>query len=298
MPAETTIPVIKPEKRPKRSSRKLLFLLIVFFMMLLVILFFQSSISKVATIDISGNEFVSADDILQASGVAVGDHFFAVSLDKLKKNVKALKMIDSVEAGKIFPGVVKIRVKEYPRVAFQMASDGTKEALLADGSAVPVVGGAAKIPFDMPILTNWAPDDPLKIKLCGVLANIPPHLLSDISEIKPVPSEAYADKIKLYTRSKFEVYTTIDYLADRIEYLGFIINEMKDRGNSSGIITMLETVRFSPFEGQGQAADGSDAGKGKSKDQLKDSDSGKKDTAKESTPPKTKESVRPSPARP
>lgn len=289
LPGETTIPAIKPKKPPKKSSRKLLSLLIVFFAALLIILFFQSSISKVASIEISGNELVSESDILSASGVAVGDNFFTVSLDKLKSNIKALKMIESVEAGKTFPGVVKIRIKEYPRVAFQLASDGTKEALLADGSTIPVIPGKLDIPFDMPILTGWTPDDPLKIKLCQTLSKIPPPLLSEISEIKPAPSEAYADKIKLYTRSKFEVYTTIDYLSDKIEYLGFIMNEMKDRGSSSGIITMLETVRFAPFDGQSQSGDGKDASKDAG------TGGGKKDVPKEIPASKSKETTKPSP---
>lgn len=293
MPAETTIPVIKPEKPSGKGSRKLLLLLFVFFITLFVILFFQSSISKVASINISGNELVSADDILNATGVKIGDHFFMVSSDKLKKNVKALKMIESVEVSKSFPGLVKIHIKEYPRVAFQMASDGTKEVLLADGSAVPVVPGMPPIPFDMPILTNWAPEDPLKTLLCAVLAKIPPPLLSDISEIKPDPSEAYNDKIKLYMRSKFEVYTTVDYLADKIEYLGFVMNEMKDRGSSSGVITMLETVRFAPFEVQGKQIDSANSGK----EQAKDANSTKKDTAKDTVQPKGKDTPKSSPPR-
>lgn len=248
MSLETTVPVIKPSPKQKRGNGKLLGLVIVFFVTLLIILFFQSSISKISDIQVTGNELVPADEIIQTAGIRNGDHFFTTQTAAVRKRLKVHPFIESVEVSKAFPGVFRIKVQEYRRVAFQLAADGTKEVLLADGSALPVAGQAAGVPLDMPILSGWSPDDPLKKLLCAALAKVPPHLLSDISEIKPEPSVAYPDKIKIYTRSKYEVFTTIEYLPGNMEYLGFVTAELTERGKPTGVITMLEQIRHAPFE--------------------------------------------------
>jgi cell division protein FtsQ len=235
------IPVLKSAKPRKNGSRKLVYLVIGLFMTVLIILFFRSSISKVAQITITGNQLVPQAAIGQAARISVGDSYFSVSSSSIEQRVKSLKMIDSVKVTKKFPGLVHIDVKEYPRVAFALDADGVMEALLADGSKVSLKG--LSIPMDKPLLTNWKDDDPLKAKLCGVLAQIPSALLSDISEIKPNPSAAYEDKIKIYTRSQFEVNTTVGFLLEKIPYLSSMINDMKEKNNiSSGVLTLLESA--------------------------------------------------------
>lgn len=219
--------------------------------------------SKISEIRISGNELVTKEEIAKAAGIAPGDHFFTVRSDKIRKQVESLRIIESAQVSKTFPGVISIQIKEFQRVAFQLASDGTKEVLLADGTALPVVGNAGNLPFDMPVLSGWNPDDPMKLKLCAALAAIRPRLLSDISEIKPVPTSAYPDKIKLYTRSRFEVFATIDNLPGNIEYLGYITNELQDEGKNAGTITMLEQVRYAPFDWDKQGTEAKDLTDGK-----------------------------------
>lgn len=244
-----TVPAIKPNgSRPKRGNGKLLRLVFVFFIILFIILFFQSSMSKISEIVVEGNELVSQDDIIQTAGVLSGDNFFTLRTGQVKQRLAKHPFIESVEVQKSFPGVLKVKIKEYRRVAFQLAADGTKEVLLADGSALPVAGQAANVPMDMPILSGWLPDNPLKAKLCLALSQVPAQYLSDISEIRPDPSTAYEDKIKMYTRAQYEIYTTIEYLPERMQYLGFFINELEERGKTSGVITMLEQNRHSSFE--------------------------------------------------
>jgi cell division protein FtsQ len=235
------IPVLKLEKPKKNGSRKLVYLLIGLFMTVLIILFFRSSISKVAQINITGNLLIPQAAIGQAARISIGDSYFSVSSSSIEQRVKSLKTIDSVKVTKKFPGLIHIDVKEYPRVAFVLNADGVMEALLADGSKVSLKG--LSIPMDKPLLTNWKDDDPLKAKLCSVLAQIPSALLSDLSEIKPNPSAAYEDKIKIYTRSQFEVNTTVGFLLEKIPYLSSMINDMKEKNNiNSGVLTLLESA--------------------------------------------------------
>jgi cell division protein FtsQ len=237
---QNQIPALKKEKTKKRTGRKIVILLIGLFITLLIILFFRSSISKIAQIEISGFELVSKEQIGQASKIAIGDSYFYVGSSEIEKRVKTLKTIEWVKVTKKFPGFIHIEVKEFQRVAFQLTSDGGMDALMADGSSVPLKGRS--LPMDRPIMSNWKNEDPLKKQLCMVLAQIPQSMLSDISEIKPNPSAAYEDKIKIYTRSQFEVNTTVSYLLEKIPYLSSLINDMKEKQNTTaGILSLLDS---------------------------------------------------------
>ncbi|TVY09592.1 cell division protein FtsQ/DivIB [Paenibacillus cremeus] len=258
---EDRLPIIKnPSPRGRgRSSKKLLTFLFIFFVTLLAVLFFQSSLSKITVIEIQGEELVSEAEIGQAAAVKPGDHFFSVSSSSIEEQVKALKMIESVTVSKHFPGRILIEIKEYPKVAYQIGDGGQIEALLADASVVPItVQGVA---LDKPILTGWAKDDPLKTKLCLAMASLSPAYFSDISEIKPASSDSYPDKIKMYTRSQFEVQTTIGYLPQKMKNLESYIASLHENKINSGIIKMLEADSHMPFEAE--SAPSKDNGNGK-----------------------------------
>lgn len=241
MSGQRRLPVIREKKLKSRSNRKLLALLLFFFITLLVIIFFKSSMSRISDIDISGNRHITLQEIGQAIQIKQGDHFFAISSNTLAKRVLALNIVKSVKVRKSFPGHVAIDITEFPEVAFQIAKEGAVEIVLENGTEVKLNNSGMVV--DKPVLTGWDKKADLKRQLCGVLATIPDELLTDISEIKPDPSDAFADKIKMYTRSLFEVSTTISYFPKKIEYMRSIIAE-----KAPGHITMLLADHYAPFE--------------------------------------------------
>jgi cell division protein FtsQ len=248
------VPAIRePHIGRKRGSRKLLALLFLFFITVLAILFFQSSLSKISKIEIEGNQLVPAAAIGQAAGIHTGGQFFGVPSRVIASRVSGLPAVESVKVTKHFPGIIHIRVKEYVRVGFQFSASGGVQALLADGSAIDVE--TRGLVLDKPILNGWQGDDPLKVQLCRTLSAIPDYLLADVSEIRPEPSASYKDKIKMYTRSQYVVYTTISYLPDKIKYMGAFIDNLKKGNSVGGIITMLENDTYTPPDA------GQDAGK-------------------------------------
>lgn len=244
--AQEKVPVLREEKPRRRGSRKLLVIVLLLFVVLLAVLFFRSSISKIDSIEIGGQELLSEDTVRQALAVQPGDHFFATRSATLKARVKGLPLVEDVTVTKKFPGLIRVQVKEYPRVAFQFNAEGKIEAILANGLAVPANGTA--IPLDKPVLTGWSDDDPWKAKLCEALARIPSAQLAEISEIKPAPSNAYEDKIKMYTRSQYEVYTTVTFLPAKMPYLEQFIAQMQESNVDSGVFEMLDADTHKPFE--------------------------------------------------
>lgn len=233
------LPALREKKVRRRSSRKLLFLLFFLFMLLLAILFFRSSISKIAEIQIVGNQLTDIDQLKQAIMIDAGDSYFSASRETIRKRVLSLEPVQDAIVEKSFPGHISIQVVEHPTVAYELSRNHSIIAILANGASVEA---SDVIVLDKPFLTHWESRGELKAKLCQQLAGIPDSALADISEIRPYPSKAYPDKIKMYTRSQFEVDTTISYLAKKITYLNAILETQEP-----GYVTMLEADTYQPY---------------------------------------------------
>ncbi|WP_106768303.1 cell division protein FtsQ/DivIB [Paenibacillus faecalis] len=245
------IPALKEHKPRPKTGRKIIFILMLLFLALLVVIFFRSPVSKVTEIHITGNTFDTDKQLMEKSELSIGMQYFNVDAEKVKERLIAIGTIESAEVDKQFPGIINIAVVEHPTVAYELAQDGSLQAILASGTSVPV--SASGIPVDKPILTQWDPEDPNKVKLSEVLADIPNSMTSDISEILPSPTPSFPDRIKMYTRSKFEVITAVSLLSDKVEYLNQVI-EMEQ----PGVITMLEADSYVPFEPENPDGEGED----------------------------------------
>ncbi|MCD9024426.1 cell division protein FtsQ/DivIB [Cohnella silvisoli] len=255
------IPALKREEEVPRTrrGRKLLRILIALFIIVLIVLFFRSPLSKISEIRITGMEYLRKEEVANALGVAPGDSFFIPSIGQLKKKVSSLKPIESVKIIKKFPGVISVEVKEYSQVAVQLTADGKVFAVLSNGLSLPMPDGSL---LDKPILSGWKPEDPNLIALCGVLSGLPSYLLADLSEIHPDPSVSYPNRIKLFTRSRFEVVTTVEKLKDKISYISDIV-----QNREPGKIIMLEADTYLPYS----AENVTDASQGANKLKEKDS---------------------------
>lgn len=237
----SNMPVLKEPARKRKGNKKLLAILLLLFAALLAVLFFNSSISKISEIQVSGIEHASEEQIRGAASIELGDAFFQTSAGEIAGRVEKLPQVEAAKVTKVFPGVVKIEVQEYPVVAFELMQDGSLQALLASGASVE-----AKLDgnlMDRPILTGWQTDDPIKMELTKQLALIPQKQLSDLSEIAPIPSNAYPDRIRMYTRTKFEVITAVSVLTEKIEALNAVIETQEP-----GKITMLLADTYVPFQ--------------------------------------------------
>lgn len=238
----TQMPVLKEPARKRRGNKKLLAVLFLLFAALLAVLFFNSSISKISEIQVTGTHFTTIEQIKEASGIKAGDAFFQKASKEISKNVTVLPQVEEAKVMKVFPGIIKIEVTEYPVVAFELTAEGELTALLSSGTSVPAELGGAEL-LDKPVLSGWSADDPVKKELTKQLALIPEKQLSDLSEITPIPSKAYPDRIRMFTRTHFEVITAVSVLPEKIEALNAVIETQEP-----GKITMLLADTYVPFE--------------------------------------------------
>ncbi|KQY87465.1 cell division protein DivIB [Paenibacillus sp. Root52] len=238
---KSQIPVLKKNRPKRNTSRKIVFILLLLFVALLAVLFFRSSMSRISEIEITGNVYTSTSELLEKSGLKVGEQFFGTSSSEIIEQLKTDKAISNVTVDKQFPGTIHIKVEEYSTVAYELAADGALKAILASGTSL-IVPPNIGVAVEKPILTQWKTDDPLKAKLSEVLATIPNELTTDISEIIPNPTPSFPDQIRIYTKSQFEVITTVSMLPDKVEYLNQVIETERP-----GKITMLEADTYVPF---------------------------------------------------
>lgn len=243
------MPVLKEPARKRKGNKKLLAILLLLFAALLAVLFFNSSISKISDIQATGMEHTSKEQVQEAAAVSIGDAFFQTSSGEIASRVQQLPQVESAKVVKVFPGVIKIEVKEHPVVAFELMPDGTVQALLSSGASVEARTDGYLL--DKPILTGWNGEDSVKRELTKQLALIPQKQLSDLSEIAPIPSKAYPDRIRMYTRTKFEVITAVSVLPDKIEALNAVIETQEP-----GKITMLLADTYVPFHTNDSENDG------------------------------------------
>ncbi|OMF21039.1 cell division protein DivIB [Paenibacillus sp. FSL H8-0548] len=246
------MPVLKEPSRKRMGSRKLLTIIILLFVALLAVLFFNSSISKVSEIQIEGTRFVTKEAIGAASEIVIGDAFFRTSSSTIEANILILPQINEVKVTKVFPGLLKIMVEEFPVVAFELSKQGEMTALLSNGTTVEADSDVMQL-VDKPVLSGWTDDDPVKAELTKQLGKISAKQLSDISEIMPSPSSAYPDRILMYTRTKFEVITAVSVLTEKIDTLNAVIETQEP-----GKLTMLLADKYEPFINENLESDEKD----------------------------------------
>lgn len=239
---KTNVPALKePNPKPKKKhGRKIKIILILLFLSLLSVLFFRSSFSKISVITFHGNTYSTDQQLLDVAGLKVGSPYFALSADNIRLRLEAVPSVEHAIVNKTFPGNVDIKIEEYPLAAFELKEDGKMTGLLANGTEIPLHNDSLQV--DKPILTGWKAKDPNLAKLCATLSQIPDTLTADISEIVPSPSLSYPDRIKMYTRSRFEITSAISLLAKKAEYMNEIL-ESQDPGK----LTMLDADSYVPY---------------------------------------------------
>lgn len=241
------MPVLKePVPKPKRKGgRRLLGVIYLLFIVLLVVLFFRSGLSKISEVTVSGGRFADENEIRAAAGVGPGDPFFWPTADAIAGRVKKLDPVASAAVRKTFPGKLHIEVTEYPAVAYGLTADGVITAVLSNGKELPI--GADTV-VDRPVLRGWSGREADRLKLVDRLSLLPDDLLADFSEIAPYPSEAWPDRIRIYTRTRFEIITAVSLLAEKADTIRAVIETQEP-----GSITLLLADRYVPYTEEGEA---------------------------------------------
>lgn len=161
--------VVSFEREKKRRRRRvgsfawLGWLLVMLCSLLLGFGIAQSSIFNIRTIEFSGNQQVSDEELLALSGLKTGVHIYSVNLDRAETMIATNLWVQQVEIKRQLPSTLRVNIVERVPAAAFAGGDGLyivdaggvllmKKKLL-DGLSVIVLSGIEAPPEDTPLGT-------------------------------------------------------------------------------------------------------------------------------------------------
>lgn len=238
---EDRIPKLK-QRRKQKANRRLILYLFIFFILLAGVLYFQSPLSKIGTISVNGNLFISDDEIIDFSELKVGTSYWGVNKEKTKKRLKTHKEIKSVNLEKKLPNHIILTINEYKRIAY-ISKDGHFLPVVENGKVIDSKDDSV-YPMDAPILANW---DDKGIKLISAeLSKVPKEILNLISEIHYTPTDYDSLHITLFMNDGYEVRASVRNFAKNILTYPSIISELDP--TLKGYIELDVMPTFKPYE--------------------------------------------------
>ncbi|MDO4288891.1 MAG: FtsQ-type POTRA domain-containing protein [Eubacterium sp.] len=76
----------------------------------------SSGVFNIKHIEVTGNEVVDSETVVEASGIAENSSIFWVDINKAHYNIRELVNVESLEISKVLPDKIVIRIKEVPSI--------------------------------------------------------------------------------------------------------------------------------------------------------------------------------------
>lgn len=243
------IPQVKPVRRRKVNRRALIFVAL-FFLSISTFLFVRSPYSKVHAVHVTGTRFLSSEEVIRQSGLVPGHTLIFFSPDRVRERLARLPEVKEAAVAWRWPNEVEIAVTERTVLAY-VVQDGRHVPLLEGGVLLPSRAGEG--PYeDLPLVTRW--EDPRRLpQLAAGLAQLPQAVRERLSEIQLVPTAAYPDRVRLFTREGFVVYTSLAHMADKLTVLPRLLDDrLRENPQERGTFYLFDAMWY---EGTASTAD-------------------------------------------
>lgn len=239
---EDRLPQLKKERKQK-ANRRFTFYASVFFLLILVVVYFQSPLSRVRTISVVGEQIVSSDKVIKASGISNKTHIWDIRKKAVMSQIKKLPTVQTVTIEKKFPNHVRITIKEYTRKAYLQKS-GNFYPILQNGTMLGRLQ-SGKLPVDAPILFGFSKTEPLK-KVAEGLSKISRQMTHNISDIHYIGKSGSGDDLVLYMNDGNRVVASTQTFAKNIKLYPEIAANLPD--GKHGTIHLSVGTYFIPSD--------------------------------------------------
>ena len=237
---EDRIPTLR-ERRKKRTNRKFTLLLVIFLLTLLGLLYFQSPYSHVQTIAVKGANLASSQQYIKESGLQVGQSMWEIRTSNAEEHLQKNTAIEEVTIKRSGLTSVSIDVKEWKKAAYVENENGF-DLLLENGAVLKTNQEIA--PLDAPILSNFD-NEKTMTRMVNQLAKLNGEVLSMISQIESIPTEADPYRIRLFMNDGYEVRAVIPAFAEKMNYYPSIIAQIGE--TQKGVIDIEVGSFFQTF---------------------------------------------------
>jgi cell division protein FtsQ len=195
--------------------------------------FAGSSTFDIQTIGVVGNEAVAADDVVAASGLRPEMSVFAVNAVRVRDRLRRDARIADAAVEVVFPGGVRITIKERPAAA-ALRVPGGYVLVTAEGVALAPASAAQALPvLTVDLLDPTAVQAGTALPSAGarlgaqLAASLPTALQSEVTALR-VDREG---EVILYTRDGIAVKAGgADGARDRIARAGDVLAAVRARG--------------------------------------------------------------------
>ena len=243
---EDRIPKLK-QMRKKKANRRLIGLLAIFFLLIFSVIYLQSPLSRIQSIQVQGNKYLTDNEIVKQSGLEINDNIWEIKSDKIKTSIKKHPEIKDVSLHRKFPNHIEIEVVEYEYTAYVQKG---KEyyPVLSNGKILEKK--LSHIPDSGPLLVSFKEGEPLAV-IIDQLEEMSEEVMNSISEIHHNPSKTDKTKVTLYMNDGYEVTASGETLADKLVHYAAIVSQLEE--GSKGVIDLEVGSYFRSYHTDSQS---------------------------------------------
>ncbi|MTT32018.1 FtsQ-type POTRA domain-containing protein [Terrilactibacillus sp. BCM23-1] len=241
IPLEDRIPKLK-QQRKQKANRRIIFYITLFFILILIIVYFQSPLSKLTHVKIDGLHYTSKSQIINTTGLQKKPHFWDVSSNSVKHDIKKLKTVKKVNVHKQFPNSISIHITEYNRIAY-FSNQGTYTPILENGTELPKLK-QGQLPIHAPILFNFHMNQNGLRVIAKALTKLPSSIVQNISEIYYHDNKVGEGDLTLYMNDGHKVYASLSTFQSNMALYPDIITKIPK--GKKGIVHLSVSPYFEP----------------------------------------------------
>lgn len=227
----------RKKQTPAKKKRKILYgriflaLFLLFVMIYLLILLIPQ---KIQTVHVSGNEFLTDQEVIEIAGLEDYPSTFTNYSYKIKKTLEDSDYIENASVSKNWFYEVNIKIEENRPLFF----DTTKNKTVLES------GDTTDRSFDVPVLINYTPDT-IYEKLITKMNDLDTDIIRRISEIKYDPNDVDPNRFLFTMDDGNYVYLTANQLNSLNSYVT-IVSQFEGK---KGILYLDSGEYFQIMEG-------------------------------------------------
>lgn len=249
------------EKRAKRRKRQKQIQYSVFGVLLLIIIliliYMFTPLSKISSVEISGNDNTSKNQINKAINVKDNSRMYTYSTTNAQNKLEESTLIKNAEVKKHFPNKLTVKVSEKQIVGLTKKKD-KYVPVLEDGTELEDYDGNAT--DNGPILEGFEKDK--KEKIIQALSEMPAKVRGMIAEIKFDPQENAQNQIKLFTTDDIQILGNLNTIGKKMKYYPQMSQSLeRDESGElkkAGYIDLSVGASFIPYSGGSTTKSSSD----------------------------------------
>jgi cell division protein FtsQ len=241
---EDKLPQLK-DQRKKRARKRLIIYIFVFVLAIVGMLYMQSGLSNVQNVEVSGNESIEVEEIIQLSDLSEEVNIWNLNKEERIAGIESHDVISRADMNRRWFNTVYIQVEEYETAAYIINDDNSPVPLLENGvlheSASYTPGGA-------PLLRDFEQQSHAA-SVAEELEKMNPSVKERISDIIYSPVEEREDQLIVLMNDGWTVSSTITNFAERMDPYPAVVQELDP--DQEGILHMRINPYFESFDDNG-----------------------------------------------